>query len=696
MSRSMKKLFALLLALTLVLSMSSVMAFADEVVVPEEAAETATDDAIVPEEAEAGDAAEVVEEATTEEAPAEEPVVEEYAPAETEPKVLDAVAEVPSTPGDDVVITVLHTNDVHGGIDGYAKLAAYRDGFKEAGKNVVLVDAGDHSQGEAICAITKGEEIIKLMNGTGYDVAIPGNHDFDFGIEQFFKNVEAANYPYVAANFRMADGSRISGIPQFWAAEFDGKTVAFVGISTPETYTKSTPVYFQDSEGNWVYTFSEDTADHPNRFYTTIQNGIDAAKAAGADVVVAVAHTGMDGSHTEWNSQNIIANTTGIDVYIDAHSHEVAGPDYKGTMFKDKDGKEVPYAQTGTKLVNIGEITITIKADGSVSADTAIVSVDSLTEESESVRALIDAANKKVEDYLGEVVGTSEAALTIVDAEGNRIVRNSETNLGDFSADAFRWITGADIAIVNAGGVRKSVEKGDITRAHLTDVHPFGNQACKIEATGQQILDALEHGARNYPDENGGFLQVSGLTYEIYQDVETPVIVDDKSVFQGVDPTKPRRVGNVKIGGVPIDPAKTYTVGGTTYILQLSGDGMAMFANCNMISDAYPNDSNTLIEYLKVGLNGKVTATSYGNERGQGRIVITNKPAEVQPPTDEKPEPTAPTKDDTKTDTSTKTEDKKSSNVPKTGDESDATFYIVLLAGAMGAGVVAYRKRNAA
>ncbi|MBQ9059100.1 MAG: bifunctional metallophosphatase/5'-nucleotidase, partial [Atopobiaceae bacterium] len=472
-----------------------------------------------------------------------------------------------------ISITVLHTNDVHCGIDNYPKVAGYRDKLVEEGKNVILVDAGDHVQGEAIGLLTKGEEIITIMNGTGYDVAVLGNHEFDYAMDQFLKNVSNAQYPYISANFKKADGTSVADIQPYFIMEVQGKKIAFVGISTPETYTTSTPVYFQDDNGNWVYTFNE------NNFYPSIQQAIDAAQSAGADVVIGIGHTGMKGSQPEWNSQSIIANTTGLDAYIDGHSHEeVAGPDYNNTTFYDKSGKAIPYAQTGTKLANLGEMTISISSEGAVSVSTSLIKLEDVTERNERVQALVDAANKMVDDYLGEVIGTAEADLTILDADGNRIVRISETNLGDFNADAFRWVTGADIALVNSGGVRKNLNKGDVSRQNLMDVNPFGNDVIKIKATGQQILDALEHGARKYPDENGGFLQVSGLTYDIYDDVESPVLADDKSAFLGIEEGKDRRVGNVKIGGLPIDPNATYTVGGTSYLLQLSGDGMTMFA----------------------------------------------------------------------------------------------------------------------
>ena len=692
MSRTMKKFMAFLLSLMLVLSMTTVMAFADENTDTTGGEGTATN-------GEATTEGEGTDGATgdTSEGEATETTGGEAATEEAGSETTEA--------SDEVTLTVLHTNDVHCGIDNYAKLAAYRDSLKEAGQNVVLIDAGDHVQGESIGTITKGEEIITIMNGVGYDVAIPGNHEFDFQMDQFQKNVSDANYPYISANFKKADGSAVENIEPYYIVEVEGKKVAFVGISTPETFTSSTPVYFQDEEGNWLYSFCADSEGNEGLFYSTIQAGIDAAKAAGADVVIGVGHTGMIASIDEWNSQNVIANTTGLDAYIDGHSHEVVpGPDYNGTTFTNKDGKAVPYSQTGTKLANVGQMTVKIK-DGVVSVLTSLVAMDTLTDENEEVKSLIDAANQKVNEYLGEIVGKAEVTLTILDEEGNRIVRNHETNLGDFNADAFRYVTGADIAIVNSGGVRKSLEAGDVTRKSLTDVNPFGNEIIKIEATGQQILDALEHGARNYPQENGGFFQVSGLTYEVHEYIPSAVIVDEQNMFLGIEEGKERRVANVKINGEPIDPEKIYTVGGTSYILQLSGDGMSMFKDSKVVSDAYPNDSNSLVEYMKNGVKGLISAAQYGQVLGEGRVTFVTEaitPGDVVEPTDEQPAPTEPeVKPVTPAPAPAPAPASKpatapaASGVPKTGDAENAVLYIALFAGAA---VTAYavRKRNAA
>ena len=665
MSKSMKKFFAFFLALMLVFSMTSVMAFATEDVTPEESSEatdtTGTDDTTADDkadgtnEASADDTTTGTDEAAaddtttgtdeaatddtstgTEESATEEPATEEATteePTTEEPNAEEPTEEAASGTS----ITILHTNDVHCGIDNYAKLAGYRDDLQEAGKNVLLIDAGDHVQGEAIGVLSKGEDIIAIMNGVGYDLAVPGNHEYDYKIPQFSKNVDLANYPYISSNFRNIDGSIFvtdgnKKVESYYIAEVEGKKIAFVGISTPETYTKSTPTYFKDADGNWVYTFSENNSANPTRFIDAIQSAVDEAKAAGADVVVAVGHTGMKSTTEEWNTQTIIAGTNGIDAYIDGHSHEeIPGPDYDGTTFVNKDGKAVSYAQTGTKLANIGEMVINIADDGTVTIKTGLITAEDLTREDEEVKAMIDAAKKKVEDLLGEVVGKSETKLTVnktvTDEEGNessvRAVRNTETNMGDFSADAYRIVTGADIALVNGGGVRADINEGDVTRANLIATNPFGNNVIKVKATGQQIMDALEHSVRKYPGENGGFFQVSGLTYDVYSHIPTPVITDEQGAFLGLKEGMSRRVANIMINGEPLDPEKEYTVAGTDYILRDAGDGMTLFKGAEDVSDeVYPQDSYTVLRYMTESLNGVITAAQYGNLAGEGRIVL--------------------------------------------------------------------------
>lgn len=534
---------------------------------------------------------------------------------------IPAIADTDDSTSSGESVYVLYTNDIHCEVSGYPALAAYRAQLLENGENVVTVDAGDAIQGEAIGAQTKGSAIIDIMNTVGYDYAIPGNHEFDYSLSTFLDLTKNADFTYLSANFvDLQTGSTV--FTPYAVKDFDGKKAAFIGICTPETYTKSTPVYFQDENGNYLYSFSENT------FYETIQNTIDQAREDGADIVIAVGHLGINGTASGWKSTDVIANTTGIDVFIDGHSHETIA-----NIYQNKDGEDVPLTSTGTKFDNFGIMKIQMDAsdasnDISITAqllhpsEVTYDSSEAASEAYHSVQNKIDHYNQEL-SYLYEVLGTAETELTINNAEGVRRIRSGETNLGDFVADAYRSICQADIALVNGGGIRASVSAGDVTRKSLMDVNPWSNAMCVIEASGQQILDALEHGARNLPEENGGFLQVSGLTYDIDTWKESPVIMDEQGTFQSIDPAKERRITNVKVNGQALEPDKMYTVCGSVYTLQNSGDGFTMFKNDKVVAqDNLPTDATMLISYFTDVLNGRITAGQYGNIAGEGRIII--------------------------------------------------------------------------
>ena len=529
---------------------------------------------------------------------------------------LGGSAVTPAPSEDTAGAVVLYTNDVHCAVDGYSSLAAYRAQLQEEGYDVITVDAGDAIQGEAVGSVTEGAAIVDIMNTVGYDFAVPGNHEFDYGLDRFLEIAQdEAQYEYLSCNFvdLLTDSTVFEA---YQIVEMNGENVAFVGISTPETYTKSTPAYFQDENGNFVYSFSEDD------FYETIQNAVDSAAEAGADRVIAVGHLGIEGTTEGWKSTDVIANTTGIDAFIDAHSHETI----EGKTYENKNGETVPLTSTGTKFADFG--VMTLNEDGTFSTE-LIAPGDVDTQSSEAAAAAYQTVQDKIDGYnedlayLNEKLGTSEVELTINDSEGTRRIRNGETNMGDFVADAYRTMTGADIALVNGGGIRDSISAGDVTRKDLMDVNPWNNEMCVIQATGQQILDALEHGARMNPEESGGFLQVSGMTYEIHNYLESPVITDSMEMFQGIDETKERRVQNVMIGGEALDPEKTYTVAGSFYTLQEQGDGFTMFQGAQILQhEELPVDSEMLISYFTDRLNGTVTAEMYGNPLGDGRITI--------------------------------------------------------------------------
>ena len=513
---------------------------------------------------------------------------------------------------------ILYTNDVHCGIDdaiGYAGLTAYEKAFEKAGYVVAVADCGDAVQGAAIGTLSKGGYIVDIMNEVGYDVATIGNHEFDYGMDRFFELAEAAEYPYVSANFTTLDGEAV--LPPYTVLELGGFRIAFVGASTPETFTKSTPTYFQDDEGNFIYSFCEgnDGAD----LYAAVQKAVDDARAEGVDLVVVLSHLGTDESSSPWTSTELIANTTGIDVVLDGHSHSV----WEGELEQNKDGEDVLMSSTGTKLNAIGALTILPTEDG-VEFSTAL-HTESLFQDDDTA-AFIAGIKAQYEETLATVVAHTDVDLTTVDPvavneDGSsvRIVRSQETNLGDLCADAYLVLSGADIGFVNGGGIRATIPAGDITYEQIIAVHPFGNVMCVVEASGQEILDALEMSVRNLPDENGGFLQVSGLTFEINMAVESTVVTDDKGMF--VEVSGDRRVQNVLVDGAPIDPEATYTLASHNYMLKSAGDGYCMFADNVLLQDEVMIDNQVLINYITESLGG-VVGEVYADPYGQGRITI--------------------------------------------------------------------------
>lgn len=513
-------------------------------------------------------------------------------------------------------VVVLFTNDVHCGIAeeeaiGYAGLAAYKKSM-EADNYVILADAGDATQGGPIALVSNGEYIIDIMNYVGYDVACPGNHDFDYGMDRFFELSEKAEFPYVSANFvdLTKDAPVLDAYKIF---DFNGIKIAFVGICTPLTITTSTPKYFQNDAGEYIYGFCQD--NDGTGVYTAVQTAVDAARAEGAKYVIALAHLGDELLSSPWTIGDVITNTSGIDVFIDGHSHSFID----GEIVKNVNDEDVFWVQTGTKFSSFGKLVIGM--DGSIDVEL----ITDYAEKDADSEAFIADIQSKFEADINTVVAHSDAALVINMPDTDpaiRLVRNSETNLGDIVADAYRTVGQAEIAITNGGGIRADIPAGDITYSNILTTSPFGNTVCVIEATGQQIVDALEMGAYAVPDEFGGFLQVSGLSYEIHSYLPSGVQFDENSAFTGIEGDV-RRVQNVLVNGEPIDLEKIYTVAGLDYIFVDCGDGYTQFKDCTVVRDMQMTDNQILSEYLANYLNG-VVPEEYSDVYGQGRITIIN------------------------------------------------------------------------
>ena len=510
-------------------------------------------------------------------------------------------------------IIILFTSDVHSAVDSgwtYSGIDVIRRELIKKGNKVVLVDNGDSVQGEVLATMTDGEAIIKLMNAVGYDIAIMGNHEFDYGMDKFFELVEMADFPYISCNFNR------QGEPVFESyviKEIGGVKLAFVGITTPWTLKSSTPKYFMDDRGNYIYGFMQ--GDDGKSLYSAVQKAVDDARAEGADYVIAMAHLGNEAELSPYTYADILSNTTGIDALVDGHSH-----DTDRVEMKNKAGETVYRIACGTKLEAVGYVRITPEgeiATGLYRWQNSENAVLVLGLESYLNKAIADAKNE-LSKALSQVVAKSNVDLLINDpGTGVRLVRNQETAIGNLCTDAFRYVSGADIAFANGGGVRNDILKGDITKEDILKVHPFGNMLCVCEATGQEILDALEFSASAWPSETGGWICPSGISYEIHTYIPSGVVRDENGMFVKVDGEY--RVKNVLVGGQSLDLNKTYTLAAHNYMLQNMGDGYTMFTDNVYTQDCVMIDNQVLITYITEGLKG-VIGEEYAEP--QGRITF--------------------------------------------------------------------------
>ena len=550
--------------------------------------------------------------------------------------------------GEKSEVTILYTNDVHTYIDKqapeltYAAIAALKQSYQNAGKKVLLVDAGDHVQGTAYGSMDQGASIIELMNAAGYDVATPGNHEFDYGMDRAKELMRDADFPYLSCNW-VDLRTNLRVLPEIKVFVRGGVRIAFVGITTPETFTKSTPAYFMN-KAQTKYIYDILGGEDGQKLYSAVQKAVDKAKCL-ADVVIGLGHLGVDPSSSPWTSEEVIAHTTGFDAFIDGHSHTVM----ENKQVADASGRLVTLTQTGSYFANVGEMTIA--PDGTIS--TRLVST--YDQEDPAVAAEQAAWVSSVDEMLGEKIAVADTKFYITDpATGKRRIRSGETNLGDFVADGIYTYFNeveqlhCDIAIMNGGGIRSDEDAGYWTFKTCKQVSPFGNVACLMSVTGKQIQDALEFAARFAGEggkENGGFLQVAGATYEIHTDIPNTVQTDEKNVWIGSATGTPR-VQNVKIydkasgSYLPLDPSATYALAGMNYTLRNLGDGFAMFDGAELIKDYVSEDYLVMSTYAMTfggvdaeGLPHLSSANSvlaeypgylldYENPYGAGRISI--------------------------------------------------------------------------
>ena len=510
--------------------------------------------------------------------------------------------------GDKSDVTILYTNDVHTYIDKqspkltYAAIADLKQSYQNAGKDVLLVDAGDHVQGTAYGSMDEGASIIKLMNAAGYDVATPGNHEFDYGMDRAKAIMKEADFPYLSCNW-VDLRTTLRVLPSVKVFVRGGRRIAFVGVTTPETFTKSTPAYFMD-KAQRKYIYDIQGGEDGKKLYDAVQKAIDKAKLL-ADVVIGLGHLGVDPSSSPWTSEEVIAHTSGFDAFIDGHSHTVM----ENKQVQDASGKAVTLTQTGSYFANVGEMTIA--ADGTIT--TKLIPTHEGMDA--GIAAMQTSWVNTVDDMLGEKIAVGDSDFYVTDpATGKRRIRSAETNLGDFVADGIYTYFNeveklhCDVDIMNGGGIRADVPAGDWTFKTCKQVSPFGNVACLMSVTGKQIQDALEFAARFAGEggkENGGFLQVAGATYEIHTDIPNTVQTDEKNVWIGSATGTPR-VQNVKIydkasgSYLPLDPNKTYALAGMNYTLRNLGDGFAMFDGAELIKDYVSEDYLVMSTYAMI------------------------------------------------------------------------------------------------
>ena len=564
-------------------------------------------------------------------------------------------------------IVILFTNDIHCGVNdniGYAGVALYKKEMQKETPYVTLVDAGDAVQGAPLGTLSEGEDIVAIMNEMGYEFAIPGNHEFDYKMPQFMRLASLLSCGYYSANFTDAAGNRI--FAPYKMFQYGDTKLAMVGVTTPESFTKSTPVYFQDEAGNYIYGFSEDETGE--KLYAAVQDAVDSVRNEGAEIVILVGHLGRNYVTERWSSESVLAN--------DGHSHE----EYSTTV-KNKNGEEVLLAQTGTKLQSLGKLVISpddsiraelireIPAAQELSGTYVVQRGDSLSRIAKrelgdeaawrelyhlnrsrikdpdriptglqltlpgssvvneagrnidpATQDFINSIESQFNETLKTVIGQTSVDLTVNDPDtGLRAIRSRETNLGDMTADAYRAVTGADVAFSNGGGIRSDIPAGQITYRDALNVFPFGNSVCMVEATGQQIKDALEMGVRNLPEETGGFQQVSGMSFTVDTSIPSGVELDEKGNFVRVNGSY--RVQDLMIGGKPVDLSASYKVASHNYMLLSGGDGMTMFTGCSVLMRDITTDVDALYTYINQDLGG-VIGEEYADPRGQGRITI--------------------------------------------------------------------------
>ena len=496
-------------------------------------------------------------------------------------------------------IVILHTNDVHGAISGYAKVAALKDAYEARGAYVLLMDAGDFIQGDPTVSTSEGATAVELMNLAGYDVASMGNHEFDYGYQNL-KDLEAdADFTIVDANVLYNGQVAFEDNVVFTAP--DGTKIGVFGLDTPETATKAHPAKIQGV----TFLAGED-------LYDCAQDQVDALEAEGCEYIICLGHLGIDEESVGNRSIDLLEEVEGIEVSIDGHSPSTL-EDVKAAAGGTGKVGDTLVTSTGTKLESVG--VVTIDADGTIT--TATTPVADLTAEDADVAARAAAIQKEIDDEYGTVFAKTEVALNGEREPGNR---TEETNLGDLITDALVWGaeregTEVDAAVTNGGGIRASIAAGDITKKDINTVLPFGNTLSIVQVTGAELLEALEASTYCTPTSIGGFPQVSGIKFT----VDTTKAYDQGEQYPGSTYYGPKSIQRVTIetvGGEPFDANATYTIA-TNDFMAAGGDTYYAFAAASVNYDLGLSMDEVVMDYITDELKGTVTEEAYGQPAGR-------------------------------------------------------------------------------
>jgi len=506
---------------------------------------------------------------------------------------------------------IIHSNDVHGAIDGYAYMAKCAQYVRDLGGEVILADAGDFSQGAPYVSLSQGHTAIEMMNAVGYDIATLGNHEFDFGYDKLMENLKDANFPVISANV-YKDGKLI--LPATAILERGGLKIGFFGMETPETATKVNPSLIS---GISFSPFEQ--------LYEAAQSAVDSLKAEGVDLIIGLWHLGIDDESASngYRSSDVYDKVEGIDFVIDAHSHTVM----------TEDGDNNPIQSTGTRFATIGAVIID-NATGKI-VDHYLLPTQYLKKD-DDVDATAQEIISAVDEEYGAPFATTEVLLNGERDPGNRTM---ETNLGDLISDAMVWSVTREggpeqdevagvVGITNGGGIRASIEIGEVSMKDVNTVLPFGNTVAVVYVKGSELLEALEASTFCTPSAIGGYPQTSGIEWTL----DTTVEYDQGELYHNADgsdtsyyaPASIKRVTITAVNGEAFDPDATYAVvtnnfcaaGGDTY-----NAFMRAFQDGAGFDTGIPMDE-AVTNYVTDVLDGKITAEAYGEPRGSETQIL--------------------------------------------------------------------------